>query len=61
MIKVVVIEDESPIREGIVAALRAAGYEPVEAGDGEAGLAAARRPGIDLVLLDLMLPKMDGI
>ena len=61
MIKVVVIEDESPIREGIVAALRAAGYQPVEAEDGEAGLAAARRPGVDLVLLDLLLPKKDGM
>ncbi|HVP12823.1 MAG TPA: response regulator transcription factor [Phycisphaerae bacterium] len=59
--KIVVVEDEEPIREGIAAALRAAGYEPIEAGDGEAGLAAGRRPGVDLVLLDLLLPKMDGM
>jgi DNA-binding response OmpR family regulator len=56
----VVIEDEQPIRQGIVAALQAAGYEPIEACDGAAGLAAARRSGVDLILLDLLLPKMDG-
>jgi two-component system, OmpR family, response regulator RpaB len=59
--KIVVVEDERPIREGIAAALRAAGYESIEAADGEAGLAAGRRPGVDLVLLDLLLPKMDGM
>jgi len=58
---VVVVEDESAIRRAVVDALRAAGYEPVEAADGEAGLAEARRTGVDLVLLDLLLPKMDGL
>lgn len=58
---VVVVEDESAIRRAIVDALRAAGYEPVEAADGEVGLAEARRAGVDLVLLDLLLPKMDGL
>lgn len=58
---VVVVEDESAIRRAVVDALRAAGYEPVEAADGEAGLAEARRAGVDVVLLDLLLPKMDGI
>jgi DNA-binding response OmpR family regulator len=57
---VVVVEDEDAIRRGIVDALTVAGYEPVEAVDGEAGLAEARRAGVDLVLLDLLLPKMDG-
>ena len=59
--RVVVIEDETAIREGVAAALRAAGYEAIEAADGVAGLAAARRPKVDLVLLDLMLPKLDGM
>ncbi len=57
---VVVVEDEEAIRRGIVDALRMAGYQPVEAADGEAGLVEARRAGVDLVLLDLLLPKMDG-
>ncbi len=37
-----------------------AGLEPVEAADGEVGLDLARRAGVDLVLLDLLLPKKDG-
>lgn len=57
---IVVVEDEEAIRRGIVDTLRMAGYEPVEAADGEAGLAAARRAGVDGVLLDLLLPKKDG-
>lgn len=59
--RIVVVEDDLPIRQGIAAALRAAGYEPVETGDGETGLAAARRPGVNLVLLDLLLPKLEGM
>ena len=58
---VVVVEDEEAIRRGIVDALRISGYEPVEAADGVAGLRAARNAGVDLVLLDLLLPKKDGM
>lgn len=57
---VVVVEDEDAIRRGIVDALRISGYEPIEAADGVIGLREARRAGVDLVLLDLLLPKMDG-
>ncbi|MFQ5413738.1 MAG: response regulator transcription factor [Phycisphaerae bacterium] len=57
---VVVIEDEEAIRRGIVDTLNMAGYEVIEAADGEAGLAEAGRSGVALVLLDLLLPKMDG-
>lgn len=57
---VVVVEDEDAIRRGIADALRAAGYEPVEAADGRSGLAESRRAGVDLVLLDLLLPLKDG-
>ncbi len=59
--RIVIIEDEDAIREGVAAALRASGYEPVEAADGKTGLSEARRAGLDLVLLDLMLPEMDGM
>jgi DNA-binding response OmpR family regulator len=59
--RIVVIEDEQAIRRGIADALRASGYEVAEAGDGVKGLAEAVRPGIDLVLLDLMLPRRDGL
>ncbi len=57
---VVVVEDEDAIRRGIVDVLNMSGFETTEAADGVAGLAEARRLGVDLVLLDLLLPKMDG-
>ncbi len=57
---VVVVEDEEAIRRGIADTLRAGGYEPIEAADGETGLAEARGAGVDVVLLDLLLPKKDG-
>jgi DNA-binding response OmpR family regulator len=57
---VVVVEDEDAIRRGIVDALKIAGYEAVEAADGVVGLQESRRAGVDLVLLDLLLPKLDG-
>ncbi len=57
---VVVVEDEDAIRRGIVDTLRMAGYEAVEAADGETGLVEAQRAGVDVVLLDLLLPKKDG-
>lgn len=58
---VVIVEDEDAIRRGIVDALKISGYETIEAADGASGLREARRAGVDLVLLDLLLPKMDGI
>ena len=58
---VVVVEDEEAIRRGVVDALTIAGYNAIEASDGEAGLAEARRADVDLLLLDLLLPKMDGL
>jgi len=57
----VVVEDEEAIRRGVVDALTIAGYKVIEAADGEAGLAESRRADVDLVLLDLLLPKMDGL
>jgi DNA-binding response OmpR family regulator len=59
--RIVVVEDEQPIRRGVSDALRASGYEVVEAADGAKGAEEAIRFGIDLVLLDLLLPKRDGL
>jgi DNA-binding response OmpR family regulator len=59
--KIVVVEDEQAIRRGVTDALRASGYEVSEAADGVRGLHEASRPGVDLVLLDLLLPRMDGL
>jgi DNA-binding response OmpR family regulator len=59
--RIVVIEDEQPIRRGVVDALRASGYDVAEAGDGPRGQEEAVRAGVDLVLLDLLLPRRDGL
>jgi DNA-binding response OmpR family regulator len=59
--RIVVVEDEQPIRRGVVDALRISGYDVVEAADGARGLEEAVRLGVDLVLLDLLLPKRDGL
>jgi DNA-binding response OmpR family regulator len=59
--RIVVIEDEPAIRRGVVDVLRASGYEVAEAADGARGLEEAVRLGVDLILLDLLLPRMDGL
>src|SRR3954454_20768740 len=59
--RIVVIEDEPAIRRGVVDVLRASGYEVVEAADGARGQEEAVRLGVSLVLLDLMLPRKDGL
>ncbi len=57
---VLIVEDERAIVEILKFNLARAGYTVLEALDGEAGLAQARRADPDLILLDLMLPKVDG-
>jgi two-component system alkaline phosphatase synthesis response regulator PhoP len=59
--KILIIDDEPKIVEICRDYLQAAGYEVVTAGDGPDGLALARRESPDLVVLDLMLPEMDGL
>jgi two-component system phosphate regulon response regulator PhoB len=59
--KVVVIEDEADILELIEYNLRREGYKVLSAKDGVEGLQRVRQEAPDLVLLDLMLPKLDGI
>ena len=58
--RVLVVEDDPAIRRGLVDALRYACYEASEAADGEEGLRAALGRDVDLVLLDLLLPRRDG-
>ncbi|AKL94840.1 transcriptional regulatory protein WalR [Clostridium aceticum] len=57
---ILVIEDEEPIRELIKLNLSMVGYEILEACDGEEGLKCINNEKVDLVLLDIMLPKQDG-
>ncbi len=61
MPKLLIVEDDATVRETLALNLRAEGYEVVEATDGEAGLEAGRGGGFDLVVLDVMLPKLDGL
>ena len=58
---VVVIEDEPDIREVIEHNLAREGYEVFPAADGEQGMQLVKRMSPDLVLLDLMLPRLDGL
>nr|WP_267876107.1 EAL domain-containing protein [Duganella margarita] len=55
-----IIEDNATNMELMVYLLRAFGYEPLSASDGEAGVAAARRERPDLIICDVHLPKLDG-
>jgi two-component system OmpR family response regulator len=55
-----VVEDETPLREALCAALGKAGYAPEEAGDGTQALAALAAGPADLLLLDIGLPDVDG-
>jgi CheY-like chemotaxis protein len=57
---VLVVEDDPPLRRMIGIFLRAAGYRVCAAEDGPSGLALARDERPDLVLLDLMMPGLDG-
>ncbi len=59
--RIVVVEDEPAIRRGVSDALRLSGYDVTEAADGAVGLREAGAAGVDLVLLDIMLPKKDGL
>ena len=57
---ILIVDDEADILETIGFRLGKAGYEVIEARDGMAGLTKARQEVPDLIVLDLMLPKLDG-
>ncbi len=58
---VLVVEDEATLASSLSYNLRKNGFEVTSEADGVAGLQAARRERPDLIILDLMLPKMDGL
>jgi two-component system alkaline phosphatase synthesis response regulator PhoP len=58
--RVLVIDDEAPIRLLCRVNLEAEGMQVLEAGDGPAGLAEARSSRPDVILLDVMMPGLDG-
>jgi len=59
-VRILLVEDSKPILYANQRALRQAGYEVVCAEDGEAALKLAREQKPDLILLDMILPKMSG-
>lgn len=59
--KILVVEDDEHIAEGLVLNLEADGYEVAVAGDGQSGLEMWRRGAFDLIILDVMLPGKDGL
>jgi DNA-binding response OmpR family regulator len=58
---ILIVEDDATMQYAIARTLEAEGFDVEIAGDGEAGLAAAREREFDVVLLDWMLPKLSGI
>lgn len=60
-LKVLVVDDESAVSDLLVYNLRKAGYDPQVAADGPAALRMAKQASPDLILLDLMLPLLDGL
>jgi DNA-binding response OmpR family regulator len=60
MARILIIEDELPMRTALKDCLEAEGHRVLTAADGEAGLKRAIEEKPDLVLLDVMMPKLDG-
>ena len=60
-VRILLVEDEPGLREGIVDLLEADGHVVTALGDGVAGVEAGLREPFDLVVLDLMLPRLDGV
>jgi len=59
--KVLVVEDEKSLREALVIEFTKTGFIVFEAKDGEEGLEVAFKEHPDIILLDVLMPKMDGI
>ena len=59
--KIMVVEDEAALRKALVEEFVDAGYQVVEAGDGLEGFDVALREKPDIILLDQLMPKMNGV
>ncbi|MCI9051625.1 MAG: response regulator transcription factor [Lachnospiraceae bacterium] len=58
---ILIVEDDKDIREGVEIYLKSQGYEVFQAGDGIEGLQVLEREEIHLAIVDVMMPRMDGI
>ena len=61
MSKILVVDDSNSIRDMVSFTLKSAGYDTIEARDGQDGLAKAKANRFDLVISDVNMPIMDGI
>ena len=59
--KILIIDDEEAVQKILVSKLSGAGFEPLSAMDGKEGLEVTRKEKPDLILLDIVMPVMDGI
>jgi DNA-binding response OmpR family regulator len=58
--KILVVDDDPDITDALTVLLEGEGYEVISASDGEEGLARIKEENPDLVILDLLMPKLDG-
>ena len=58
---VLTVDDSASIRQMVAFTLKGAGYDVLEAGDGQEGLEKAKSKSVNLVLTDQNMPKMDGL
>lgn len=61
MARILVMDDDELLRGALRVVLEVAGYDVLEAADGDAGLRLHREQGADLVLVDLLMPQRDGL
>ena len=59
--KILVIDDDTDLREALQTSMHSAGYDVLTAADGEGGLLSAFANKPDLILLDISMPKMNGL
>lgn len=58
--RVLLVEDEDRLRQALARGLRAEGHDVLGAGDGEAGLRLARDDTLDVIVCDILIPKLNG-
>ena len=58
---ILIVDDEPDVRRVLSEIVKGAGWNAIEAGDGEQAIDRIKQGGIDLVILDIMMPQMDGL
>lgn len=61
MARILAVDDSAAMRQMVGVTLKAAGYDVLDASDGDEALAIARKAPVDLVITDVNMPNMDGI